>query len=129
MIQPARLLIVDDEDAIIRLLTHFLTSRGYLVCWADRAVTCLDALDEFPDIRVVLLDLSVGGTELLRLIKVKRPAVQVIMMTGQGEEELTKRSISLGALAHLGKPLDLSILEKLVGVCVNEQDFKNGGST
>ena len=92
-------------------------------------MTCLAALDEFPDIRVVLLDLSVGGTELLRLIKVKRPAVQVIMMTGQGEEELTKRSISLGALAHLGKPLDLSILEKLVGVCVNEQDFKNGGST
>ncbi len=55
MIQPARLLIVDDEDAIIRLLTQFLTSRGYLVCWADRAVTCLDALDEFPDIRIVLL--------------------------------------------------------------------------
>src|SRR2546428_13214748 len=72
MIQPARLLIVDDEDAIIRLLTQFLTSRGYLVCWADRAVTCLTALDEFPDVRVVLLDLSVGGTELLRLIKVKR---------------------------------------------------------
>ena len=29
MVQPARLLIVDDEDAIIRLLTQFLTSRGY----------------------------------------------------------------------------------------------------
>ena len=45
MTEPARLLIVDDEDAIIRLLTQFLTSRGYLVCWADRAVTCLAALD------------------------------------------------------------------------------------
>src|SRR5438128_6051431 len=116
MIQPARLLIVDDEDAIIRLLTQFFTSRGSLACWADRAVTCLAALDEFPDIRVVLLDLSVGGTELLRLIKVKRPAVQVIMMTGQGEEELTKRYISLGALAHLGNPRDLSILGQLGAV-------------
>src|SRR2546425_10208100 len=115
MIQPARLLIVDDEDAIIRLLTQFLTSRGYLVCWADRAVTCLDALDEFPDIRVVLLDLSVGGTELLRLIKVKRPAVQVIMMTGQGEEELTKRLIRLVAFDHLVKPLEFCILDKWVG--------------
>ena len=119
MIQPARLLIVDDEDAIIRLLTQFLTSRGYLVCWADRAVTCLDALDEFPDIRVVLLDLSVGGTELLRLLKVKRPAVQVIMMTGQGEEGLARRSISLGAFDHLPKPLDLSILERLVRACID----------
>jgi len=129
MIQPARLLIVDDEDAIIRLLTQFFTSRGYLACWADRAVTCLTALDEFPDIRVVLLDLSVGGTELLRLIKVKRPAAAVIMMTEQGEEGLAKRSISLGAFAHLAKPLDLSILERLVGVCVNQQHFKNGEST
>ena len=117
MIQPARLLIVDDEDAIIRLLTQFFTSRGYRVCWADRAVTCLEALDEFPDVRVVLLDLSVG-TELLRLIKVKRPTIDVIMMTEQGEEGLAKRSISLGAFAYLAKPLDLSILEKLVGVCV-----------
>src|SRR5207244_10645370 len=57
--------------------------------------TCLTVLDELPDIRVVLLDLSVGGTELLRLIKVKRPAVDVIMMTEQGEEGLAKRSISL----------------------------------
>src|SRR3989454_6631295 len=118
MIQPARLLIVDDEDAIIRLLTQFFTSGGYLVCWADRAVTCLTVLDELPDIRVVLLDLSVGGTELLRLIKVKRPAVDVIMMTEQGEEGLVKRSIRLVAISHLAKPLDLSILEKLVGVCV-----------
>jgi len=119
MIQPARLLIVDDEDAIIRLLTQFLTSRGYLVCWADRAVTCLAALDEFPDIRVVLLDLGVGGTELLRLLKVKRPDIDVIMMTGQGEEGLARRSITLGAFDHLPKPLDLSILERLVRACID----------
>jgi len=50
MIQPARLLIVDDEDAIIRLLTQFFTSRGYRVSWADEAVNCLVTLEEFPDI-------------------------------------------------------------------------------
>ncbi|HYR82673.1 MAG TPA: response regulator, partial [Terriglobia bacterium] len=110
------------------LLTQFFTSRGYRVCWADRAATCLDALDEFPDVRVVLLDLSVGGTELLRHIKMKKPDVEVIMMTGQGQEGLAKRSISLGAFAHLPKPLDVSIMEKLVGVCVKQQD-KKGEST
>jgi len=128
MTQSARLLFVDDEDAIIRLMTQFLTSRGYRVCWADRAVTCLTALDEFPDVRVVLLDLSVGGTDLLRLIKVKRPAVDVIIMTGQGEEGLAERSIGLGAFDHLPKPLDLSILEKLVRACINQQTFPNGES-
>src|SRR2546430_16996002 len=98
-------------------------------CWADRAVTCVTVLDDLPDIRVVIIELSVGGADILRLIKVNRRAVDVIMMTEQGEEGLAKRSISLGAFAHLAKPLDLSILEKLVGVCVNQQHFKNGEST
>ena len=83
----------------------------------------------FPDVRVVLLDLGVGGPELLRLLKVKRPDIDVIMMTGQGEEGLARRSITLGAFDHLPKPLDLSILERLVRACVNQQDFKNGEST
>jgi len=129
MIQPARLLIVDDEDAIIRLLTQFLTSRGYRVGWADEAVNCLVSLEEFPDIRMVLLDLGVGGTKLLRQIKEKRPDVAVILMTEPGDERLARQSIRLGALAHLAKPLDLSILERLVRACVNQQDFKNGEST
>ena len=82
-------------------------------------MTCLAALDEFPDVRVVLLDLGVGGTELLRLLKVKRPDIDVIMMTGQGEEGLARRSITLGAFDHLPKPLDLSILERLVRACID----------
>jgi len=73
----------------------------------------------FPDVRVVLLDLGVGGPELLRLLKVKRPDIDVIMMTGQGEEGLARRSITLGAFDHLPKPLDLSILERLVRACID----------
>ena len=119
MIQPARLLIVDDEDAIIRLLTQFFTSRGYRVSWADEAVNCLVTLEEFPDIRMVLLDLRVGGTKLLRQIKEKRPDVAVILMTEPGDERLARQSIRLGALAHLAKPLDLSILERLVRACID----------
>ena len=117
MIQPARLLIVDDEDAIIRLLTQFLTSRGYRVGWADEAVNCLVTLEESPDIRMVLLDLRGGGTKLLRRIKEKKPDIDVIIMTGQGEA-LSKDSIDLGAFDHVPKPLDLSLLEKLVRACV-----------
>ena len=128
MSRSPRILIVDDEEEVVELLTQFFTGQGYLVCSTGRAWKSLTLLDEFPDVRVVLLDLGVGGTKLLRKIKEKKPAVDVIMMTEQGEEGLAKRSISLGAFAHLAKPLDLSILEKLVGVCVN-QHFKNGEST
>jgi len=78
---------------------------------------------------VVLLDLRLGGTKLLRQIKEKRPDVAVILMTEPGDERLARQSIRLGALAHLAKPLDLSILERLVRACVNQQDFKNGEST
>ena len=118
MSRPVRLLIVDDEDAIIRMLTQFLTSRGYLVCWADRPPKCLAALDDFTDVRIVLLDFSAGAPRLLRQIKQKRPDVEVILMTGQGDEKLARQSISLGAFAYLAKPLDLSILEKLVEACI-----------
>jgi two-component system, NtrC family, response regulator HydG len=118
MPEPIRLLIVDADDAIIRQLTQFLTSRGYRVGWADDDVNCLVALEEFPEIRVVLLDLGVGGTLLLRQIKEKRPDVAVILMTEPGDERLARQSIRLGALAHVTKPLDLSILENLVKVSV-----------
>ncbi len=122
MIQPTRLLIVDDEDAIIRLLTQFFTSRGYRVCWADRTGTCLNALDEFPDVRLVLLDLSVGGTKLLEEIQQKRPNAGVIVMAGQGKEKLAKQSMSLGAFAYVFKPLDLSVLERLIHVCIQGEE-------
>src|SRR2546426_5432424 len=48
--RPARILIVDDEDHVIRLLTQFFTSRGRLVGWADSVAKCLAARDDFTDI-------------------------------------------------------------------------------
>ncbi|HYR86501.1 MAG TPA: response regulator [Terriglobia bacterium] len=119
MSRSPRLLIVDDEETVLHLLTEFFTSRGYVVCSADEEANCLAALDEFPDVRAVLLDLSVGGTDLLRQIKEKRPDIEVIMMTGHDDEALAKRSISLGAFDHLAKPFDLPMLEKLVRACID----------
>src|SRR3989442_15969162 len=111
------------------MMWQFLTSWGDRGGRGSEAVNWLVSLEEFPDIRMVLLDLRVGGTKLLRQIKEKRPDVAVILMTEPGDERLARQSIRLGALAHLAKPLDLSILERLVRAFANQQDFKNGEAT
>jgi len=121
MSRSPRILIVDDEEEVVELLTQFFTGQGYLVCSTGRAWKSLTLLDEFPDVRVVLLDLGIGGTNLLRKIKEKTPDVDVIMMTGHDDEALAKRSLSLGAFDHLAKPFDLWILEKLVRAAIKER--------
>jgi|SRR6266850_5056688 len=122
MSRSPRILIVDDEEEVVELLTQFFTGQGYLVCSTGRAWKSLTLLDEFPDVRVVLLDLGVGGTKLLRKIKEKKPAVEVIIMTGHSDDAtLARKSLSPGAFDHVEKPFDPSMLEKLVRAAIKER--------
>jgi len=69
------------------------------------------------DPEVIILDLKmpgVDGLEVLRKVKQTRPEIEVIILTGHGNEEDRKLCMELGAFAYLQKPLDISVLSETI---------------
>jgi DNA-binding response OmpR family regulator len=108
-----RILVVDDEINVIRLLQKFLTSKDYDVCTAADGKTAVQKVRELKP-QIVLLDIlmpGTGGMDVLNEIKKLEPDTTVIMVTAVSDEELAKRSIEMGAFDYITKPINLDYLE------------------
>ncbi len=103
-----RVLIVDDEANLRRMLQALLEDDGHEVRAAANAADALDAVPAFaPD--VVLLDLVIGegpdGLAVLGQLKARDPDLVVIMMSGKATLADAVRATQLGAFQFLEKPL------------------------
>jgi serine phosphatase RsbU (regulator of sigma subunit) len=104
---PERLLIVDDEEPLARVMARTLKSRGYE---ADIALTAADArrLFETNDYALAVLDVRLpdeSGYGLLEELRSRRPNTAVVMVTGVDDPELGKAAVEHGAFAYLVKPV------------------------
>ena len=115
---PTKVLLVDDEEDFVEMLSLRLNELGEKVTVAFSGQEGLDALVKAP-IDVVILDIKMpgmDGIETLREIKKKFPLVEVIMLTGHGSTETAVEGMKLGAFDYLMKPADFSDLsQKLEG--------------
>jgi len=116
---PAKkILVVDDEPEVRKLMEHFLTERGYEVRIAENGRLGLQALDTFtPD--VVLLDMhmpEMDGLETLKRLAVRAPSLPVIMVTVNDDVETTSRLLQLGAADYVPKPFNLEYLEQAINI-------------
>ncbi|OPL12857.1 MAG: hypothetical protein AVO39_04120 [delta proteobacterium MLS_D] len=104
-----KILIVDDEIQIIRLLGQYLESKGYDVFTATNGVEAIrEAQAIEPD--VVLLDHimpGMGGIEVLKAIKEFRPETVVIMLTAVIDESMIQATLASGADDFITKPFNL----------------------
>src|SRR5688572_28919938 len=104
---PGRILIVDDEPAVLDVLTVVLTDSGYEVSPASRCPLALELLGQKPH-DIVLCDIrmpGMDGFELLREVRRAHPATDVVMMTGYGSLDGAVDAMALGAADYLIKPL------------------------
>ncbi len=103
------ILVVDDEESIIRSLEGILTDEGFEVQNAANGKAALDRIEEeIPDL--VLLDIwmpEMDGIETLVKIKENFPGLQVVMMSGHGTIETAVKATKLGAYDFVEKPLSL----------------------
>jgi signal transduction histidine kinase len=108
-----RILLVDDEEGIRKVLGISLTDGGYEVSTAENAEQALDIFrKEQP--AIVLTDIKMpgmGGIELLQEIKTVSPDTEVIMITGHGDMELAIQSLKSDATDFITKPIDDDTLE------------------
>lgn len=116
MSEEARILLVDDEEDFVEMLSLRLMAQGMDVTGVHSGPACLEALDESA-FDVVILDLKMpgmDGLEVLRRIKQAHPGVEVIIMTGHGAVESATEGRELGAFDYLIKPADFDeLLEKI----------------
>lgn len=113
----AKILVVDDNESILNLISDFFTDlKGHQVFTAGNAQDAMDIVKaEHP--KVALLDImmpEVHGIELLSMIKRAAPDVKVIMITAVDDEEIAKEAMDKGAVDYVTKPIELNYLDALV---------------
>ncbi len=103
-----RVLVVDDEDVVIRSCRRVLSDSGFEVEAATDGSAALEKIGQH-EFDVVLLDImmpGIDGVEVLRRIKEDHPQVEVVMITGRAQIDTAVRSMKLGAFDYLPKPFD-----------------------
>ena len=103
-----RVLVVDDEKAMLLALRGLLAKEGYEVETASSGEEGLARI-ESGNFHVVLTDLSmsgVSGMELLERARALDPELAVIMVTAHGNEKAAVQAMKLGASDYVPKPFD-----------------------
>jgi EAL domain-containing protein (putative c-di-GMP-specific phosphodiesterase class I) len=112
----ARILIADDESAVLRALAQGLEGAGFLVTTANDGARAMRYLAE-ASFDVVLTDVrmpGMSGLELLRAVRERDLEVPVLLMTGAPDVESAAEAVHHGASEYLLKPIPLEHLERTI---------------
>ncbi len=112
----ARILVIDDEEVVLRSCQRILADESHLVETMSDSVGGLRKVDSGA-YDLVLLDIKMprmDGIEVLRDIKERHPDVEVIMVTGLSEVQTAVKAMKLGAFDYLSKPFDPDELQHVV---------------
>lgn len=112
----ARVLIVDDEPLMRKLVRSILVREGYSVALAPSGTEALEKLGRTA-FDIVITDLSMpdyDGFSLLTTMKRTWPAVSVIVMTGFGDARTADEARRLGADEYVTKPFNTREIEVIV---------------
>ncbi|MEE2903612.1 MAG: HD domain-containing phosphohydrolase [Myxococcota bacterium] len=125
-IYQARLLVVDDDEAVRRIVAELLQEEGYEPAIAASAEEALELLSK-NQFELVISDIKMPGADglaLLRNLRESHPETAVIMMTGFGQIESAVEALKLGASDYLTKPVRLAALTESVLTALNHR-FEN----
>jgi two-component system, OmpR family, KDP operon response regulator KdpE len=108
---PLKVLVVDDEPPIRKLLRMGLGTQGYQTIDAPTGRAALDLMADEPDL--VILDLGlpdIHGHELLRMIRARSESVPIIVLSSRGDEVGKVQALDFGADDYVTKPFGMDEL-------------------
>jgi DNA-binding response OmpR family regulator len=111
-----RLLVVDDDPGICRMLSRVFRADGYTVLSVASGADALDLLEQ-ESADLVLLDYylkDMEAGEILARAKERQWDVPMIVMSGMGERETAEKALQQGAVEIIDKPFDLADIRKRV---------------
>ena len=124
---PLRILVVDDEPPIRKLLRTGLGTGGYVVLEAPNGKSALEEIGKKPDL--VILDLGlpdIQGLELLRLIRERDEAVPIIVLSSRDDETAKVQALDSGADDYVTKPFGMNELFARIKAALRHQLQREG---
>ena len=118
-LSPKKVLVADDDPAILRLVTAIVEKEGFQVVPAKDGKEAYKLLQETEGLKAAVLDVVmpyIQGTELVRFMQENEglKKIPVIMMTAEQNPRLSSESLSAGAIAFLPKPFTTSQLKVML---------------
>ena len=108
---PLKILVIDDEPPIRKLLRMGLTTQGYEILEASNGKTSLELLAKKPDL--IILDLGlpdIAGLELLRMMRARNESVPIVVLSSRGDEAGKVQALDFGADDYVTKPFGMEEL-------------------
>ena len=122
----AKLLLIEDEAAIQDYFVRIVERMGHTMVTANNGPEGLAAMDQDPDIDLIMTDLSMPGEPsemaLVREIRKRRPNVPVIVVSGYPTQERLDECESLGIKDFLTKPFEMTFFNTVVSRLLAEQE-------
>jgi len=117
-----QILIIDDEKPTLAMFRLLLGAYGYDVLTAENGQKGIDIFKEerpstvFTDIKMPGMD----GLAVLKALKAIDPAIQVIVITGHGDEALAQQALDLAATTLLHKPIQREALDEALSLAADQ---------
>jgi two-component system KDP operon response regulator KdpE len=108
---PFKVLVIDDEPPIRKLLRMGLATQGYQTIDAPNGRAALDLMSHNPDL--VILDLGlpdIQGHELLRMIRARNESIPIVVLSSRGDEAGKVQALDFGADDYVTKPFGMDEL-------------------
>lgn len=127
--EKSKILVVDDESRMRKLVKDFLTREGYEVIEAGDGVEAMDCFYEDKDISLIILDVmmpKMDGWQVCREIR-ETSKVPIIMLTARSEERDELQGFELGVDEYVSKPFSPKILVARVEAILRRTLGKSAG--
>ena len=123
--QKGKILVADDDPAILRLVRTILEKEGYAVTTARDGKEAYKALQDSTSITAAGFDVvmpHIAGPELVRYMKSEKRFmnIPVMMMTAEQDPKLSRDSFAAGAVVFLPKPFTTSQLQTMLRMLVGK---------
>jgi two-component system KDP operon response regulator KdpE len=125
-----RILVVDDEHPVRRVLVSWLGGWGHQVVEADSAVAALALMDADPA-AILIVDLTMpiyGGLWLIERVRERWPSTRIIVVSGAQDETLIRSAKTFGAIAFVPKPFHREMVHQAIERALLEQAGRDSGA-
>ena len=124
-IAKGRVLVADDDPAILRLVTTILEKEGYAVVGARDGREAYQALQDNANFTAAVFDVvmpHIPGPELVRYMRTENRfnKIPVMMMTAEQDPKLSSDSFAAGAVVFLPKPFTTTQLQTMLRMLVGK---------
>ena len=126
-----KILVVDDESRMRKLIKDFLEREGYQILEAADGLEALDIFYEHKEISLVILDVmmpKLDGWSVLRQIRQENKSLPIVMLTARAEEQDELFGFELGVDEYISKPFSPKILvarvEALLRRTIKEDSYR-----